>query len=251
MAKAEIIRVTDSIWCVRRCSYFTCSYIVASKSGTVLIDAGMDSRGEDMMQGLSAAGLPIESVKAILLTHWHNDHSAGAKAIQDKSGAAIYCHKNEVPYLTRQTRRKDWRGELSNYLPEMGMLVLLKGLLGKAIPVAVEVNEVIHEGQLLFDEFEVIETQGHTEGHICYYYHPDKVLFAGDALAVVNDRVRFMARSVTPDLSSARKSMQKCLDFEINILCPGHRSPLIKDVRGRCLEMQNYLATNNRWPLLG
>ncbi len=79
----------------------------------------------------------------------------------------------------------------------------------------------------------------------------DLVLFAGDALAVVNDRIRFMARPVTPDLDRARTSMKKCLSFDVNVLCPGHRVPLVKDVPRCCDEMLDYLDSAGRWPLLG
>jgi hypothetical protein len=37
--------VTDSIVCVRRPSYLTCSYLVRTPTGVVVVDAGMDSGG--------------------------------------------------------------------------------------------------------------------------------------------------------------------------------------------------------------
>jgi glyoxylase-like metal-dependent hydrolase (beta-lactamase superfamily II) len=249
--KAEVFSVTPTIWCVRRKSYFTCSYIVAAKIGTVLIDAGMDSTGKDMLDGLAFAGLSLTSIKAILLTHWHNDHTAGARILQEKSGANVYYHKNENPFLDHDIQQRDWRGEISQYIPELGVLVLLKGLLGKAVPVPVKASKLLSDREMIFDAFQVIETPGHTTGHLCYYYLPEKVLFAGDALAVVNNRVRFMARPVTPDLRTARESMKKCLDFEIDVICPGHRNPLVVRTRERCAEMQNKLQTNNYWPLWG
>ena len=52
-------------------------------------------------------------------------------------------------------------------------------------------------------------TPGHTPGHVSFYYAPERALFAGDALAVIGDRVRFMARPVTPDLAAARASMRR------------------------------------------
>ena len=72
----QIIRVTDRIWCVRRPSYLTCSYAVETDAGPVLIDAGMDSGGADVPALLSAMKMDASSVRAVLLTHWHNDHAS-------------------------------------------------------------------------------------------------------------------------------------------------------------------------------
>ena len=50
--------VADRLWCLRRRSYLTCSYLVGSRAnpGWVLIDTGMDSGGSDVQAGLRAAG---------------------------------------------------------------------------------------------------------------------------------------------------------------------------------------------------
>jgi hypothetical protein len=41
---------------------------------------------------------------------------------------------------------------------------------------------------------------------------PERALFGGDALAVIDGRIRFMPRPVTLDLDAARRSMQRCLN---------------------------------------
>jgi glyoxylase-like metal-dependent hydrolase (beta-lactamase superfamily II) len=40
--------------------------------------------------GLRALRADATTVRAILLTHWHNDHSAGAQAIHASTGAPVY-----------------------------------------------------------------------------------------------------------------------------------------------------------------
>jgi glyoxylase-like metal-dependent hydrolase (beta-lactamase superfamily II) len=190
-------------------------------------------------------------VRGILLTHWHNDHAAGGKAMQQKSNAPVHYHAAEAPYLTRQTAPGGLRTWLSNVIPEWGLFVLFKGLLGDATPYAVEATALVKEGDRLFDDFDVFDSPGHTPGHLCFYYRPERALFAGDALAVVGDRVRFMARPVTPDLKAARASMIRCLSLDIDLLCPGHRAPLTHDTRRHCQEMRDYLEHGGKWPLLG
>lgn len=251
MFGTQVLQVSETIWCVRSPSYFTCSYIVKTPHGLVLIDAGMNSDGKDMDFGLAQLGMAPSDVKAILLTHWHNDHAAGGKAMREKTKAPVYYHADEAPFLTRENAAHGLRGRLSDIMPEWGLFVLFKGLLGEATPVAVEADALVTAGQVLLDCFEVVETPGHTPGHLCYYYPQERALFAGDALAVVGDRVHFMARPVTPDLEQARASMLRCLSLDIELLCPGHRWPLTRDTRKRCQEMADYLREGGKWPLLG
>ena len=71
-------------------------------------------------------------------------------------------------------------------MPELGPLVLLKGLLGEAVPRAVAATRLVHDGEQIEDEFDVIESPGHTPGHVSFFYRPERILFAGDALAVID-----------------------------------------------------------------
>jgi glyoxylase-like metal-dependent hydrolase (beta-lactamase superfamily II) len=243
--------VTDSIVCVRRPSYLTCSYLVRTSKGVVLVDAGMDSDGADVQRGLAALGAQVDSVRGILLTHWHNDHAAGAEAIRALSNAPVFFHRGDEARLTGAASARGPRRWLSDQIPEVGVLVLLKGLLGEAVPRPITAGQTIDDGALLFDDFEVIATPGHTPGHVSYFYRPARVLFAGDALAVVDHTLRFMARPVTVDRTAARASFARCLSLHPAIICPGHREPLITGVEDACATMRGRLDANCPWPLLG
>jgi glyoxylase-like metal-dependent hydrolase (beta-lactamase superfamily II) len=247
----QLLRVTDSIWCVRRPSYFTCSYAVHTPAGIILVDAGMDSTGADVFALLDSMGQNASAIKAILITHWHNDHTAGASAVQARSGCEVFYCAAEEPWLTRRGARRGLRNWLAKRVPEWGIGVLLIGLLGEAVPEAVTATGHLADGQTIADCFEVIFTPGHTPGHTSFYYHPERALFAGDAIAVINRQVRFMARPVTPDLPTARQSMKRCLSKDIGVLCPGHRQPLTIDVEAACDRMRNRLAAGCQWPLFG
>jgi glyoxylase-like metal-dependent hydrolase (beta-lactamase superfamily II) len=251
MIDLQVIPVTASIWCVRRPSYLTCSYIVDTGDGLVLVDAGMDSDGRDMLGAFGQIGKDPRDVRAILLTHWHNDHSAGAHVLKELSGALVCYHKADAPQFTRQTAHPGLRGWVSDRIPEWGVFVLAKGLLGESAPRAVDADTWADEGAPILGEFEVVETPGHTPGHISFFHRPTRALFAGDALAVIGGKVHFMAGAVTPDKPNARESMLRCLALEPDILCPGHREPLTENVAERCREMAAYIRSGGRWPLLG
>lgn len=247
----QVFAVADKIWCIRRLSYFTCSYLVTTHEGLVFVDAGMDSGAKDLLQALDVVGKKPADVAGILLTHWHNDHAAGAKVMKELSNAPTYYHQMDEAFLTRKTAHHGWRGYLADHVPELGPLVLFKGLIGEASPQAVDATRFIKHGEVLFDDFEAIETPGHTAGHLAFYCRSLKALFAGDALAVINGRIRFMARPVTPDLPKSRKSAIDCLQFELESICPGHREPLTRNVKEECERFLQYAKSDAPWPLFG
>jgi len=247
----EVRRVTDSIVCLRRASYLTCSYIVRTSNGLVLIDAGMDSDGADVHAGLREMNAIPNELRAILLTHWHNDHAAGAHALHALTGTPVYYHRGDEPFYTGHAGATGLRRWLSDKIPEWGVLVLAKGLLGEATPRAVVAQHFVEDGEIILDQFEVITTPGHTPGHVCYFYRPARALFAGDALAVIDDHIRFMARPVTPDIHKARASLEKCLALNPTVICPGHREPMTTNVEAACDAMRSYLKSGGPWPFFG
>jgi glyoxylase-like metal-dependent hydrolase (beta-lactamase superfamily II) len=246
----EVRRVSDAIVCLRRASYQTCSYIVRASRGIVLVDAGMSSSGADVVAGLEYLHAAPADVRAILLTHWHNDHAAGARAAHDLSGAPVHYHAGDERFFMAAAGARGVRGWVSDLIPEWGMLVLAKGLIGEATPRAVPAQQFVRDGDVLFDDFDVLETPGHTGGHVSYFYRPERALFAGDALAVIGREIRYMARPVTMDLDAARRSMTKCLELRPHYVCPGHREPMAA-AEAACDAMLRRLTAGDRWPLLG
>jgi glyoxylase-like metal-dependent hydrolase (beta-lactamase superfamily II) len=216
----------------------------------VLVDAGMSSGGGDVLAGLKHLNAQPTEIRAILLTHWHNDHAAGAQAAHGLSGAPVYYHRGDERYFTGTAGARGVRGWVSELIPEWGLLVLAKGLIGEATPRAVAAQHYVHDGETVLDDFVVIETPGHTSGHVSYFYGPERALFAGDALAVIDRQIRFMARPVTLDIVSARQSMEKCLRLRPHLVCPGHREPLVA-ADGDCESMLQQLGGGGRWPLFG
>src|SRR5262249_30829942 len=145
--RVDVIPVTDGIWYFRRPSYFACSYLISAKSGIFAVDVGMDSCGEDFLEGLRLVGIAPQQLQAIFLTHWHNDHSAGAAFLKHKFGTRVYYHAADQPSFTRRTASGGIRGWLGKHVPEEGVLVLLRGLLEEAAPEAVEASHLVTDGE--------------------------------------------------------------------------------------------------------
>jgi len=169
------------------------------------IDAGLDSEGQDFIEALKQLNRLPGEVRALLITHWHNDHA----------------------------------------------MVLLKGLLEEAPPRAVAASHHVHDGERIEYSFIAIASPAHTPGHVAYFHAPSRALFCGNALAVVDDRLRLMSRPVTPDRVAARASAIHCLKMDPAFICPGHRAPLIRNVASEVERFRRFLIESNDWPLFG
>ena len=144
----EVRFITPKIVCLRRASYLTCSYLIRVSEGLVLVDAGMDSGARDIEVGLAAIGASMDEIKAVLLTHWHNDHAAGAAVVHERTGAPVFYHAGDEPFITGQTRSHGFRWWLSERIPERGIMVLFKGLLGEATPSPVTAERLVQDGMI-------------------------------------------------------------------------------------------------------
>lgn len=246
-----VSKVTDTVYCIQRRDYLSCSYFVTTKEGVVLIDAGIDVHANDVKNGLSEVGRRVEDVKALLLTHWHNDHSSGAARVQEMSNCRIYFHQAGKEKFSRADRARGLRGWIADQLPGAGLLGPVKGLLELAPPRSVEATGHLNEGELIEDHFRVIETPGHEAGHLSFFYEPEGVLFAGDAFAVAKDHLAFMSRFLTENKQDAKQSMLKCLDLPLKAVCPGHRYPLVNPPEVELLRFRKRVEEMRWWPIIG
>jgi len=66
----------------------------------------------------------------------------------------------------------------------------------------------------------IIHSPGHTYGHICLLITTEKILIAGDALNIEEGRLIGANPMHTFDVETAKKSVQKLGNFDINkIVC--------------------------------
>ena len=248
--RQSIVQVREGIYCMYVPSYVNCTYLIHRDDEVIMIDTGMKSDASDVKRALKSLNIPISRIKAILLTHWHNDHAAGTAELKQLTQCATYCHQRDVSYF--QKKQSCWIRRLADYIPEHGIFVFFKGVIGDTVPRPAKIDHLVRDGQLLFDTFEVIHTPGHSAGHVSYYDKRSKVLFTGDAMAVVRGKLRLMSSLATPDKDKALQSIRRCLQGrEISAICPGHRQPLTNVTRTAINEFLERIGAQRRWPLLG
>ena len=93
-------------------------------------------------------------IKAIVLTHAHDDHSRMAPALRERVGAPVLLHPDDKPLWELTHPDLLWDVDLSD---------------GQSLKVAGASVKVLH-------------TPGHAPGAVCLYVHDLGVVFTGDTL---------------------------------------------------------------------
>jgi len=126
-------------------------------------DAALIDAGGDWEKTVKLAKDNNASIKYILNTHGHFDHTAGDYDLREKTGAKVLVHQNDMYFV------ENIKSHLELYnMPKFET---------PKIDEYLEDGQVIKVGNL---EFKVIHTPGHSEGAVCFLV--DNVLFSGDTL---------------------------------------------------------------------
>lgn len=174
--------------------------------GDVLLDAGLGlDRGRILRQ------LKGRTIAAHALTHAHLDHYGSSHAI---------CMQLDVPM---------WCGVEDVAAVEAGKMVARGGRLvpaARAHPIA----RALREGDEVAG-FTVLETPGHSPGHVSYWRESDRTLLCGDVMWGMNPfllsgGIREPFPSFSPDPQLNRESARRIAALEPALVCFGHGPPL-------------------------
>jgi glyoxylase-like metal-dependent hydrolase (beta-lactamase superfamily II) len=228
-------------------------HALVGKDGWALIDAGMgmpDSRTA-FTAGLERAGLSIETLRTIVLTHHHPDHIGLSAELQEQSGAAVYMHPIDEASL-----QVIWSGTMPDKFRRVSKFLMRHGLPPTELwfsQVDPEVMRTIirvppHEAitpvedgeyiDLVGEHYQVIWTPGHTDGHICLFRERDGVFLAADhVLPRITPNIGLYSQYDRPNpLGDYLQSLAKVATLPASIVLPGHGDPL-SDLAGRTSEI--------------
>jgi len=121
--------------------------------------------GDNIPQILARLAEHRLTLQQIVVTHGHIDHVGGALQLKRATGAPILLNQNDLPLLKMMEMQAAW--------------------LGIATPEVAPPDESAEEGLLVglaAHPARVLHTPGHTQGSICLYFEPDRLLLAGDTL---------------------------------------------------------------------
>ena len=79
------------------------AYLLVGNKGCILVDAGLPGSESKIGRVLHQEGLSFKTIKLIVITHAHVDHTGNAALLRELSGASIAAHENDVTHFRRET----------------------------------------------------------------------------------------------------------------------------------------------------
>ncbi len=193
------------------------SFVIDGDEGVTLIDTGLPKKHEGVLKVLREIGRSAGDVARILITHSHADHCGGAAALQRETKAPIYASDADAPAI-----RGDAAAPTPPMMDRFPFLKPLIGLMPGADPATVEHRVAEGRPSDLPGDLTVIDTPGHTPGHISFLLdRAGGVLFVGDAaVATKRGEIKrgFMNRS-TPTFDA---SLRHLAGFEFDVALFAH-----------------------------
>jgi glyoxylase-like metal-dependent hydrolase (beta-lactamase superfamily II) len=213
-------------------------YIVAEGSDLTLVDAGLPGHWENLTTALATLGRSLRDIRAVLITHAHPDHSGLAEDLRSRSGAQVWAHALDAPFLRVTPPLSRVLRSLRDLLPYLrygrsallGPLHLIRNGAFKLQPVG-DVASFDHDLQLdVPGRPRAIHVPGHTPGSAAFVFDKHGVLFTGDALVTVDTAIgrvgpRVLCGAFTEDSGKALLSLDRLAVTDIPLVLPGHGEP--------------------------
>ena len=229
-------------------------YILVGNNGWAMLDAGMgmpDARVA-FQEGLRRAGVSIDNLRTIVLSHDHPDHIGLSGELQERSGATVYMHPIDASSMDIFWHgvRPEWFVNVSGFFRQHGMPGEQQSWFSQArsdqmkdvlrVPPQ-EAITLVEDGQtleLVGERYRVIWTPGHSDGHICLFRERDGVFLAADhVLPRITPNVGLYSQyDRSNPLGDYLDSLRKVEHLPASIVLPGHGEPFT-DLAGRVNEI--------------
>jgi glyoxylase-like metal-dependent hydrolase (beta-lactamase superfamily II) len=170
------------------------SYLVRTEDGVIVVDLGWDTdEGWDrFLRGLDRAGISIDEITGVVITHLHPDHHGLAERLGQYSSAWTAVHPAERSALALTPEAAE------NRLAEMAAWLRRCGCPDAQVTELIGESQVVASGFLRRDPerdltdgeavpgsagaLVTVHTPGHTPGHVCLHDRSRGLLFTGDHL---------------------------------------------------------------------
>ena len=217
---------------------FNC-YLIRGKDTCLVVDAGLPGSADDIAGVLSVVG---GRVAAVVATHGHSDHVAGAPALTAETAAPLYLPDVTIGYLDGSIRPRTpklskavriWPTLLSQPLDTTAVTGFvngakiagfggLKGMIGQSLQNATP----LVDGQPLpgIPGWEVLAVPGHTDDSIAFWHAASSTLISGDAVLSAYGRAWFTPETV--DDTAAQHTQKRLRALPVEHMLPGHGLPV-------------------------
>lgn len=200
-----------------------------------LVDPGLKSSRslETLEMALAGRDIELSSIKRILLTHGHFDHSGAAAELQRRTEAEVMIQKEDLPKVTPENGLVN-----RDYLKYAGIPPEVIDSLGNVEQIMSHYSDPIEEvttfngnGVLEFEHFSLqsLHLPGHSSGHTVFYWPEKNLLLSGDIVLPCITTNPLAEYTMTPagikrnlSLAQMLDSLQQLAEMEIDLILPGH-----------------------------
>ncbi len=201
-------RLRHDLFAIRGWAGWT--HLLAHDGEVVLLDTGFAHEWRRIRHAVCQLG----TLKAILLTHGHLDHTANAARLQDWSGARVYAPAGDELHVRGVYPYRGW-ARVCGALEWAG-----RGLVKYRPP---RVDTWVRDGDELpfWGGLRVVALPGHTAGHSGYYSARKRVFFVGDTFAT-SWWLSLPPPILNTDSRRVRASFLKLARYDVEQFVPCH-----------------------------
>ncbi|WP_308914931.1 MBL fold metallo-hydrolase [Jannaschia sp. LMIT008] len=202
----------------------TATYVLGAGRNRAVIDPGPRDGGH---RDAVRAAIGSAHVTAILVTHPHLDHSAGAPALAAATGAPVLAYG----------RAGDGRSERMAGLDRLGG--------GEGADLSFRPDRSLSDGAIVAGDgwtLRAVWTPGHMGAHHAFHWLEGRAAFTGD---VVMGWASTMISPPDGDVDRFLASIDRIADLELDRLYPGHGEPVL-DPKTRCAELRAHRMDRER-----
>jgi len=176
----------------------------------ILIDTGLPKNGKGILNELKSMDIKPHDIKHILITHDDMDHVGSLALLEQASGAKIWASKEDIPHII---------GEMNRHVIKRILNYIVK------LEKPENINSYPEDGMI--GDVKVINTPGHTVGHVCLLYKD--IMFVGDLFRTNNGEISTGPSFANWNNSILKESVVKIDEYDFKWICPAHGEPIKRD----------------------
>jgi glyoxylase-like metal-dependent hydrolase (beta-lactamase superfamily II) len=192
-------------------------FLIIENGHLTLIDTGISGNQNSILSYIKKLGVPLIALDRIIITHADGDHFGSLALLQKVISAKSYANQIEAEAIRT--------GKSSRPLKPAGLSKFLYSLarpLFRTQPAIID--HYLNQGQIIpiLGGLQVLNTPGHTPGHISLFSPSTGILFAGDSINVSNGKLIPSSGGNTWDPQQAESSFQMQVNLDPLMVCAGH-----------------------------